>query len=175
MTLTLIIGIILGAIVGVIAEQKNRPFFPWALYGFFFFFIAIIHIAAIGDKKYEDQSPEEIGYIKCPACAEMIRREAALCRYCKTSIQEGSSETEADPKMSGTVRSCRWCHQEYSGAHRNKCPYCGGLQIHFLRDNPILIVLIFCLLAAILVYSAQEAANVFQTIDVQESLPFRED
>lgn len=175
MTLTLIIGIILGAIVGVIAEQKNRSFFPWALYGFFFFFLAIIHIAAIGDKKYEDQGLEEMGYMKCPACAEMVKREASLCRYCKTSIQKGSSETEADAKTSGTVRSCRWCHQEYSGEHANKCPYCGGLQIHFLRENRILIALIFCLLAAILVYSAQEVTNGFQETDVLERSTLSED
>lgn len=175
MTLTLVIGIILGAIVGVIAEQKNRSFFPWALYGFFFFFVAIIHVAAIGDKKYEDQSLEEKGYMKCPTCAEMIRREASLCRHCKTTIQEGSPQTEADEKTPGVVRVCRWCHQEYSGERTNKCPYCGGLQIHFLRDNRILMVLIFCLLAAILVYSAQEVTNGVQRADILENLPLREE
>ncbi len=175
MTLTLIIGIILGAIVGVIAEQKNRSFFPWALYGFFFFFVAIIHIAVIGDKKYEDQDLKEMGYIKCPACAEMVRREASLCRHCKTTLQAGSPQPEAEPKTPGTVRSCRWCHQEYSGAHTNKCPYCGGLQIHFLRENRVLIALIICLLAAILVYSAQEVTNEFQRTDVLEKSTLGED
>jgi len=175
MTLTLVIGIILGAIVGVIAEQKNRSFFPWALYGFFFFFVAIIHIAAIGDKKYEDQGMEERGYIKCPSCAEMIRREAYLCKHCKTTLKEEPPQSEPDAKMPEAVTSCRWCHQEYSGKHTNKCPYCGGLQIHFLRENRILMVLIFFLLMAILVFSSQEVPDGFQRTDVMENLPSSED
>ncbi|MFQ5589491.1 MAG: hypothetical protein ACE5F7_11710 [Nitrospiria bacterium] len=152
MILPLVIGMLLGAIVGVIAEQKNRPFFPWALYGFFFFFFAIIHIAIIGDKAYEDRQLAGMGYKKCSACAEMVAREAALCKHCGSALSE-NGESAQPGAASG--RACRWCNHPYDVDKGNQCPACGGLQKHFLKDNPVLLVLIFCLVAAFLILLSQ--------------------
>lgn len=158
MVLPLIIGFISGGIVGVIAEQKNRKFFPWAIYGFLFFFLAIIHIAAIGDRKYEEEELDRLGFIKCPACSKRIRNESTVCQYCKTTLQETGAEaspsTPAEP-TTGKEQSCRWCKIPYKEAYGNKCPSCGGMQIHLLRDNPLLIVLMICLVFAIFVVLGQ--------------------
>lgn len=168
MVLPLIIGIILGGIVGVIAEQKNRPFFPWAVYGFFFFFFAIIHIAIIGDKAYEDWQLNGMGYVKCSACAEMIRRDALICRHCKTTIGEKPTGTESsDASSTLEMGHCRWCKAEIGGNYANRCPSCGGLQKHFLRDNPILMVLLFFLVAVFFIVLTQVSDEPLPTAPVQ--------
>ena len=160
MVLPLIIGFISGGIVGVIAEQKNRKFFPWAIYGFLFFFLAIIHIAAIGDRKYEEEELDRLGFIKCPGCSKRISGEAKVCPYCKTTLKEvetapPATAPESAPESEGNNKSCRWCKTPYKEAYGNKCPSCGGMQIHLLRDNPLLIVLMLCLVFAIFVVLGQ--------------------
>ncbi|MBN4053127.1 hypothetical protein JYT92_00040 [bacterium AH-315-L15] len=159
MVLPLIVGIISGAIVGVIAEQKNRPFFPWAVYGFLFFFIAIIHLAAIGDRKYEEKESEAFGFIKCPSCGGMVKGEAGECRYCKATFQSRPATAPKTPgataEFSGEKKSCRWCKEPFKPAYGNKCPACGGLQVHFLKDNPLLIILILCLMIAFMAVFSQ--------------------
>ncbi|MFQ5543856.1 MAG: hypothetical protein ACE5FY_05845 [Nitrospiria bacterium] len=161
MVFPLIIGIISGAIVGVIAEQKNRPFFPWAIYGFWFFFVAIIHVAVIGDKSYEDAQLKGVGYVKCPACAEMVRQDASLCKHCKTPLagKESNIERTRQEQSTGKTQFCRWCKQTFEGELGNKCPSCGGSQLHFLRDNPLLIALILCLLMAMFAMLAQTGGD----------------
>ncbi|MFQ5596566.1 MAG: hypothetical protein ACE5GK_00800 [Nitrospiria bacterium] len=160
MVLPLIVGIISGAIVGVIAEQKNRPFFPWAVYGFLFFFIAIIHLAAVGDRKYEERELEAFGFIKCAACGRMVTTEGGECRYCKAPLQRraatASQKGDAGPEgFSGEKKFCRWCKEPFKPEYGNKCPSCGGLQIHFLKDNPLLIVLILSLASAFMALFSQ--------------------
>ncbi len=154
MVLPLIIGFISGGIVGVIAEQKNRKFFPWAI---LFFFLAIIHIAAIGDRKYEEDELDQLGFIKCPGCSKRISGESEVCQYCHMSLKEvkpaALAETVTEPAKSGKL--CRWCKTPYKEAYGNKCPSCGGMQIHLLRDNPLLIVLMLCLVFAIFVVLGQ--------------------
>ncbi len=151
MILPLIIGMLLGGVVGVIAEQKNRAFFPWAIYGFFFFFLAIIHIAVIGDKAYEDRQLEGMGYKKCPACAEMVKSEAVFCKHCRTSLSPNASSSESDaPKY-----PCRWCKQDLIKPEVNTCPACGGVQKHFLKDNPTLVLLLMGLIVAFFIMISQ--------------------
>lgn len=159
MVLPLVIGIISGAIVGVIAEQKNRPFFPWAAYGFLFFFVAIIHLAAIGDRKYEEKELEAFGFVKCPSCGQLVKGDATECRHCKATL-EAKMTTTAESRIEGVngsadKRFCRWCKEPFKDAYGNKCPSCGGLQIHFLKDNPMLIVLILCMMIAFLALFSQ--------------------
>ncbi|MEC4678412.1 MAG: zinc ribbon domain-containing protein [Nitrospirota bacterium] len=156
MIFPLVIGMLLGAAVGVIAEQKNRPFFPWALYGFFLFFFAIIHIAVIGDKAYEDDQLKGMAYKKCPACAEMVKNEAVFCKHCKTSLSPEISRAAPDV----LPRPCRWCKQDLVDPEVNKCPSCGGLQRHFLKDNPMLMILLFCLMLAFFVMLNQAEVEV---------------
>ncbi len=157
MVLPLIIGFISGGIVGVIAEQKNRKFFPWAIYGFLFFFLAIIHIAAIGDRKYEEDELDQLGFIKCPGCSKRISNESTVCQYCKITLKEldaaDSPATLAEP--GGKGQSCRWCKTPYKEVYGNKCPSCGGLQIHLLRDNPLLIVLMLGLVFTVFLVLGQ--------------------
>lgn len=169
MVLPLIIGIISGGIVGVIAEQKNRKFFPWAIYGFLFFFLAIIHIAAIGDRKYEEDKLDQMGFIKCPGCGKRVSGESSVCQYCNLSLQseESHSSAEAAKQQEAISKLCRWCKTPYKESYGNKCPSCGGMQIHLLRDNPLLIALMICLVFAIIIVLGQMEAEPLKTGSTQ--------
>lgn len=162
MVLPLVIGMLLGGVVGLIAEQKNRSFFPWAIYGFFLFFFAIIHIAVIGDKAYEDRQLAGMGYKKCPACAEMVKNEAVICKHCRTVLESNASVKEPVRPLGDSQNACRWCKIQPIDLDMNKCPSCGGLQKHLLKDNPVLLVLIFCLAAAFLIAVTQLEQESFQ-------------
>jgi predicted amidophosphoribosyltransferase len=41
------------------------------------------------------------GLKKCPFCAEMIKRDAKVCRYCGRELPGPEAEPKAEPKRSG--------------------------------------------------------------------------
>lgn len=76
-TIIHIISFFLGLIPAYIAHKKGRGFYKWWIYGYVLWLIAMIHSLCI-------KSTE--GLIQCPACAEFIKQEAQICRYCHTKI-----------------------------------------------------------------------------------------
>ena len=86
MTVVILVWLALGFVTAKIAISKGRPFGTWLIYGFLCFPLAILYLAVA---KPSDETLADSGeYRKCPFCAEMVRQEAKLCRYCGKELPE---------------------------------------------------------------------------------------
>jgi len=78
--------IILGFVTAELAKSQNRSFGTWLVYGFICFPVAIICLAI---SKPSDETLLSSGnYRKCPQCAEMVKIDAKICRYCGNELPE---------------------------------------------------------------------------------------
>lgn len=64
--------------------------FPWgwAVCGFFYFgcvFAMVLDMIILNNKRVEKFEKESM--MKCPNCAELINRDAKICRYCRSSLE----------------------------------------------------------------------------------------
>ena len=85
----LIPAFFLGLIPGFIARSKGRSFITWYIYGVLLFIVALIHSFVIKSTvEHKEKEMLEAGMKKCPFCAEMIKPDAKVCRYCSRNLPE---------------------------------------------------------------------------------------
>ncbi|MCX5841940.1 MAG: zinc ribbon domain-containing protein [Deltaproteobacteria bacterium] len=78
----LFLAIILGVIPAAIAQKKGRSFVGWWIFGAALFIIALP--ASLIVKPLNVEPPDTLR--KCPKCAEDIKRDALICKHCKSEV-----------------------------------------------------------------------------------------
>lgn len=77
----------MAIIPAMIASKKGRNGFAWFLYGIIFWPIAIVHAILVSDLAQQERERkarlyEAASTKSCPRCAESIKFEAKVCRFC---------------------------------------------------------------------------------------------
>ncbi len=86
-----IFAILLGLIPAMVAQSKGRSFGLWWFYGAMLFIIALPHsLIMSADKKSVEAKQLSEGMKKCPYCAELVKEEAKVCRYCNRELDENN-------------------------------------------------------------------------------------
>jgi len=114
--------IVFGVFCGYIAEQKRRSFANWFWLGFFFSFIALIAIAVLPSINIKKSSD---GLRKCPSCAELVKEEAVVCRFCQRELPiKPTIVTEELQPTAKTHVICPKC-EKIVRREALKCNHCG--------------------------------------------------
>ena len=88
----LLFWVVLGIVVALIANSKGRNAGGWFIYGLIIWPVALVHIllsSKTAEARIQDAKAE--GRVPCPQCAELIKKEARVCPFCRRDLGAVSS------------------------------------------------------------------------------------
>ena len=85
----ILLAALLGLLPAYIAMNKGKSFALWWLYGVLLFIVALPHALLMkSDVATLERQALSSGMKKCPHCAELIKQEAKVCRFCSRDLVE---------------------------------------------------------------------------------------
>jgi RNA polymerase subunit RPABC4/transcription elongation factor Spt4 len=114
----LILAGILGLIPAAIAHRKGRGFVGWWIFGTLLFIVALpaALLAGKDEAVLEGRAMRDGSMKKCPHCAELVKSDARVCRYC------GGDVSAVAPRTHSHI-SCPSCNGPVD-ASMTHCPSC---------------------------------------------------
>ena len=110
----IILAAIFGLIPGAIAQSKGHSFLLWWIFGTLLWIVAMpcaLMLSRTGEKK-------------CPACAEFVKNDAKVCRYCTNVLPATPRDlTKAIPGEQCNARATGELHA-WSMADGIYCCFC---------------------------------------------------
>lgn len=83
----LIVAVLIGLIPAAIAQRKGRSFVGFWIYGALLFIVALPHALLMrANPKAVEANALASGGKQCPHCAEIIKAEANVCRFCGRDV-----------------------------------------------------------------------------------------
>jgi hypothetical protein len=130
-TYIIIYSVAFGVLSAIGVAKKSRDQTGWFFIGLIFGVFGFI-ASLIVDKKEDDKSDAEVPHghdpsrltKKCPDCAELIKLEAKVCRFCQRKFSEeevaqefAKAEEAADKALPQSLRAI-------NGEVKVDCPHC---------------------------------------------------
>jgi hypothetical protein len=120
-----VVWLISAIVSGMVGSSKGRTGAGWAL-GLILGPIGLIIIFVMpGNTKVAEEKAVESGDMKkCPYCAELVKREAIVCKHCGKDLPE---EKKTENSSNGSSEICPKCQKE-SEKKYNICEHCGSMK-----------------------------------------------
>jgi hypothetical protein len=94
-----VLSVCFGVVSAAIAIARGRSGFRWFLLGILLgpFALAVARLPTTEASRQEQARRRGVapGWRKCPFCAEVVREEALVCRYCQRDLRPNAASAVA--------------------------------------------------------------------------------
>jgi hypothetical protein len=117
----LIVWTVAGIVAWMLAEAKGRSGVGWFFLTVLLTPLVILILLVLPSKKTDPEAATPQTHVRCPHCAELVRREAHVCKHCHGAL----TPTPAPPAAAARPRhECPHCLHPIRLTDP-RCPNCG--------------------------------------------------